>query len=161
MRLTHVLTFSLGLATIAIGASASANDLGEDSTWQFRNANTTVQMQNNLSYIAARRMGTLGASGAQGLATLGSGAGLLTSATTATNNFTQVVNETSISCEGAGTVCTATGGGNTTTVGQTSTGSTSSAHAEATGNTLTNNSNNSNTSNTGYGTTTFNGVAER
>jgi hypothetical protein len=126
MTLKILLTATVAsiLAASVCGA-AYANDLGEDGAWQFKGAAQAQIDQQNLALIEARdRSTTQQQSTLGGGSSLGTATGLLSASNAPTNNFTQVVNETTISCAGAGTVCTATGGANTTSVTASSVGST-------------------------------------
>jgi hypothetical protein len=136
------------LAASVCGA-AYANDLGEDGAWQFKGAAQAQIDQQNLALIEAHTQSTTQQSTLSGSGGLGTATGLLSASNAPTNNFTQVVNETTISCAGAGTVCTATGGANTTSVTASSTGSTTSNTNNVTGNTVseTANSNNAGSNN--------------
>ena len=150
MTLKVLLTATIAsiLAGSVCGA-AYANDLGEDGAWQFRGAAQSQINQQNLALIEARDKSAAQQSSLSGGGGLGTSTGLLTASNAPTNNFTQVLNETTISCAGAGTVCTATGGANTTTVTASSTGSTTSNTNDVTGNTVseTANSNNAGSNN--------------
>jgi len=124
------------LALAALGGVARANNLGEDGAWQFQTPAQVQIQQQNLALVQAHNHPTQAAPTLNGSGFGTGGSGLLFASNQPTNNYTQVVNQTTISCSGAGTVCSASGGGNTTSVTATSTGSTTSNTNNVTGNTV-------------------------
>lgn len=146
MKMIHLMG---GLAAVAVlaaagGASAQSGSVNQAVPWQFRDANTTVTLQNNVALIrdrmARNKQEFLGFGGPGG-----SGSGLLGAGASATNNYFQTTNQTIVnnSCAaaaGASLSCggSAAGGGNTTSGSQTTTGTTNGATTDVNGNTVTN-----------------------
>lgn len=137
MNRYRLLGGALALAMLAVAGAASANDLGEDGAWQFRNPAQTQTLQNGILLMQENRNHTLGAA-ASATGTSGTGS-LFGASSTGYNNFTQIVNETTNNCQasGAGAVLTCGGGSNSGVVSQTANQSPVSSSNTLTGNTLT------------------------
>lgn len=158
MKLTATL---LGVAALALATAANAQNISQDSAWNFRTPNETAVLQNNSNMIQLQKSGYYdlmknGALGGVG----GSGSGgLMGTGASNTSNYFQTINQTTNNCTGGSAVgATLSCGGGTNDVSgnsQVSDGNTSTASNTITGNTVTNRDNQS-TVQTGAGSTVNN-----
>lgn len=161
MNIKTALLGALAIAAVSAGAASAQQAIGEDSAWKFRSPNETAVLQNNSNMIQLQKSGyyDLMKNGALGLGGGAGAGGLMGAGASNTQNYFQVINQTTNNCTGGSAVgasLTCGGGANTVTGNsQVSDGNTNTASNTITGNTVTNRDNQS-TVQTGTGATTNN-----
>lgn len=134
---TRIIAAMAIAASLSLGGSAMAQNLGEDTAWQFKTPAETAVQNLNLQLMEAHDAGLLG-TGVYG----GYGFGGPLGQSTAVNNYFQFIDQsqTTNNCSNTGVGSTITCGGSTNTVSNNQTSNNSSATSTTTveGNTVTN-----------------------